>query len=234
MKNVISSVRYQQAQDYEKQYWVSRQQDAVGIIHDLESIYSLSSLLQSQGYLKHQFQRMIDVGCGGLGIGILPLIHADECFGLDPLNVLPPETGSNFLDEFISAVQENTKYLVGEAESMPFENGFFDFIVCNNVIDHVHDPFSILVEIKRVLSPNGLFAFAVDTHSLRTLIYKKILKRVTPNFGSIPGHPYEWGETKMTEILKKSGFAIESHVPRSKKGRLLGKIRRTTWLLRHA
>jgi hypothetical protein len=37
----------------------------------------------------------------------------------------------------------------------------------------------------------------------------------------------------MTQLLKLNGFTVESHIKRSFKGRLLGSIRRTTWLLRH-
>lgn len=117
---------------------------------------------------------------------------------------------------------------------MPFEDNFFDCVVCNNVLDHVHDPYAILNEVTRVLSPDGLFAFAVDTHSLRTLTLKKILKQIRPNFGSLAGHPYEWTEGQMSDVLKIHGFAVESHMERSMKGRMLGKVRRTTWLLRHA
>jgi ubiquinone/menaquinone biosynthesis C-methylase UbiE len=71
------------------------------------------------------------------------------------------------------------------AESMPYEDDFFDLIVCNNVLDHVHDPNRVLIEIKRVLSPDGLFAFAVDTHSFKSFLIKKILKIINPNYGSL-------------------------------------------------
>jgi ubiquinone/menaquinone biosynthesis C-methylase UbiE len=213
---------------------MSRQHDPVGIIHDLEGAYALAQHLQRNGYLKHRFHKLLDVGCGGLGLGILWLLQSEKAYGLDPLPVLSLETGCKHIDEFVDRVQENTNYSRAKAEAMPYDDGFFDCVVCNNVIDHVNDPSAILKEIKRVLSPDGLFAFAVETHSIRTLLWKKILKKVCPNYGSLPGHPYEWTEKQMSEVLIESGFIIDSHMPRSRKGYTLGRVRMTTWLLRHA
>lgn len=233
-EDVISHLRYQQAQDFESAYWTSRQHDAVGIINDLESPFALAQHLQRDGYLRHQFRRFLDLGCGGLGIGILWLIQSEEAYGLDPLPVLIPETGCRLVDEFVSGVQKNTKYFTGKAESMLFDDDFFDLVVCNNVLDHVHDPYAILNEVKRVLSPDGLFAFAVDTHSMLGLATKKYWKSIYPDYGSFPGHPYEWTEDQMSDLLKGHGFWIESHTRRHKKGQVLGRVRRSTWLLRHA
>lgn len=230
---VISENRFEEAQQFESAYWMSRQKDPVGIIHDLASPLALAQHLQRAGYLKNRFNRLLDLGSGGLGVGILWLIKSEEAYGLDPLDVLPPETGCSLLDEFVNGVQKRTKYLKTKAEILPFDDNFFDCVVCNNVLDHVHDPITILSEIKRVLAPDGLFAFAVDTHSIRTLAYKRILKQISPKHGSLPGHPYEWTEDQMQKILNTQGFAVESHVRRSRKGSMLGQLRRTTWLLRH-
>lgn len=110
MKRVISPLRYQYAQEFESAYWTSRQHDAVGIIRDLESPFLLAQHLQRDGYLTRRFHRFLDLGCGGLGIGILWLIQSEEAYGLDPLPVLTPETGNSLVDEFVSGVQK--KYQV--------------------------------------------------------------------------------------------------------------------------
>ena len=232
-KNVIESLTYEKAQEYESAYWIDRQTDPVGIIHDLEGTFALSQHIQREGYLKKQFRRFLDLGCGGLGIGLLWLINSDESYGIDPLPVLKPKTNCVPMDEFIRTSQAKTVYVQSGAENLPFENEFFDFIICNNVLDHVHDPYSILNEVKRTLEPGGLFAFSVDTHSLRTFLVKKINKLIRPNFGELPGHPYEWLEDDMTNILINHGFTIESHIRRSRKGRYLGRRRQSTYLLRH-
>ena len=233
MSDAISSARFEAAQHYESIYWSSRQHDPVGFLHDLEGNFAIAQHLQMQGYLKTSFRRLLDVGCGGLGVGILWLLRAHESYGLDPLPVLRPRTDCDLLDAFVSGVQARTQYRTEKAECLPFENGFFDCVVCNNVLDHVQNPSAILAEIRRVLAPDGVFAFAVDTHSIRTLFEKRVLRCFAPNSGSLPGHPHEWTERQMHAMLKQHGFAVESHRPRAVKGRLVGRVRRTTWLLRH-
>ncbi len=211
-KNVITSDSYKRAQEYESEYWKSRQHDPVGLISDLEGSIALSQHLQQDGYLQHVFDRILDVGCGAMGIGTLWLIQAREQHAVEPLPILPPATGNKAFDQFIREVQSDVRYIRCGAEKLPYEDAYFDCVVCNNVLDHANNPYDILSEIRRVLRPGGLFAFAVDTHSLRTLVAKKIMKVINPEYGSLPGHPYEWTETQMTKILKKNGFDILGRV----------------------
>lgn len=233
MAKIITDERFQKAQSYESEYWSSRQHDPVGIVHDLESPFMLAQHLQRSGYLKMTFHRLLDVGVGGLGLGLLWLVEAREKHGLDPLPVLRPETGCSVMDAFVNSVQSAATYTRAAAETMPYENEYFDVIICNNVLDHVKNPFSILNEIKRCLSPGGLFAFAVDTESYLGLLQKRMMKRVNPDYGSLPGHPYEWTESEMSAILTDQiNLRVESHVPRPQKGRYLGRRHRSTWLLR--
>lgn len=45
--------------------------------------------------------------------------------------------------------------VVSAGDSLPFKSGVFDAVVCENVIEHVPNPFSLAKEIKRVLGPGG-------------------------------------------------------------------------------
>ena len=192
---------YEIAQNYESNYWDNRKNDPVGIIHDLESSYAIGAHLQAQGILNFEYDSFLDVGCGGLGIGNLWLINAKNKYGLDPLTILIPQANP-FLDNFINNIQSETTYIKSKAENMPFDNNYFNIIVCNNVLDHVDQPVQILNEIKRVLREDGIFAFGVDIHSYKSFFIKKILKIFKPNYGSLPGHPHEWLESQMNLLLK--------------------------------
>ena len=63
-----------------------------------------------------------------MGLGILWLINAEEKYGIDPLPILSPETGCCFVDDFVREVQTKATYIQAKAESMPFEDGYFDFM----------------------------------------------------------------------------------------------------------
>jgi SAM-dependent methyltransferase/uncharacterized protein YbaR (Trm112 family) len=45
--------------------------------------------------------------------------------------------------------------LVGDAHDVPFLDDTFDSIVCNAVLEHVHDPDRVVAEMLRVLKPGG-------------------------------------------------------------------------------
>ena len=46
-------------------------------------------------------------------------------------------------------------------DKINYKNDFFDSIVMDNVLEHISDPNNLLLEIKRVLKPNGIFLIGV-------------------------------------------------------------------------
>ena len=51
---------------------------------------------------------------------------------------------------------DGVSFRVGSAESLPFEDGEFDLVSFVNVLHHVEDPHTVLMEARRVLRPGGL------------------------------------------------------------------------------
>jgi SAM-dependent methyltransferase len=45
--------------------------------------------------------------------------------------------------------------VVGDVKALPFRDGVFDGVMCNEVLEHVPDPAQALAEINRVLRPGG-------------------------------------------------------------------------------
>jgi SAM-dependent methyltransferase len=97
--------------------------------------------------------RMLDVGCGPLG-----LIHfadqAAERIRLDPLltqyECKPALTGAQLS-------------LCAAAESIPLSAGSVDLVICFNALDHMRDPPSAIAEMARVLRPAGSALFMIHT-----------------------------------------------------------------------
>ena len=48
-------------------------------------------------------------------------------------------------------------------ETLPYNNEYFDMIVCSHILEHIKNEKKILNEIKRILKPNGLLILGVPT-----------------------------------------------------------------------
>jgi SAM-dependent methyltransferase len=89
---------------------------------------------------------ILDVGAGlGDFIKYCPNGYAVDP---DPLNI------QEMLKKNIRA-----KLLINS--KIDFENSFFDSIIMDNVLEHISNPGDLLLEIKRVLKPDGIFLIGV-------------------------------------------------------------------------
>jgi len=85
----------------------------------------------------------------------------------------------------------DTVFLKSDAESLPFEDNRFDFIICINALDHFNDARKATVEMGRVLQPGGKLFLNVDC---KNRLNVRIRKRV--------GHPYSFTPAKLQELFE--------------------------------
>lgn len=108
---------------------------------------------------------MLDLGAGA---GILCQMNfkglAGRVCGID----LDPRilTQNRYLDEA----------LCGTAEAIPYPRESFDFVVANNVMEHIPNPQAVYREIFRVLKPGGQFVFKTPNK----WHYMPLIARLTP------------------------------------------------------
>jgi len=97
--------------------------------------------------------RVLEVGSGAHGL--IFYFGGSNGVGVDPL-----------ADHYAAMFpwQKRVKTIAAAGEDLPFEDGSFDIVLCDNVIDHAHNPSKILSEIARVLAPGGLMYFTVNVH----------------------------------------------------------------------
>ena len=62
------------------------------------------------------------------------------------------------------AWQRRAQTIAAAGERLPFADSSFDFVLCDNVVDHAEDPTQIVRELARVLAPGGLLYFTVNFH----------------------------------------------------------------------
>jgi SAM-dependent methyltransferase len=77
------------------------------------------------------------------------------------------------------------KALVASATQMPFENGSFNTVISNCVIEHIPDIDAVMSEVYRVLKPGGRFITTVPSELWdNDSFYQKIFKAVGFNQGA--------------------------------------------------
>ena len=221
------------AQYYEGQYWNSRSVDPVGFIHDLDGNFALAQLIASNLLDQQGVATVLEIGVGGLGIGLLWLFPAARLrTGLDPLRLRSMHSGNPFADSIVRLARHQNRYCTAKGESLPFPDSVFDVVICNNVLDHSEAPENILKEVHRVLQANGRLALGVDTSSIMGLFLRSLARHICKNSGSFLLHPWDFRFYQLSTLLRRTGFCIVAQTAPTMKGRIAGRRRRSCWICR--
>ena len=137
------------------------------------------------------FQRprhVLDVGCGV--VSVLNVMRRDfphlALTGVDPL-----------MDEFqrMYDIDQSIAWKREYLESLDLPAGEFDVVCCTNALDHVEDVGAAFREIRRVISPRGVFLLTLDVFAKET--YRN------------EGHPYSFTRNSLLTLLQQHGFRID-------------------------
>jgi len=149
--------------------------------------------------------RVLDVG-GGTG-GIIPhLLQAigpeGEVHSIDFAEKMVEIARMKFAREPRVSVQ------VASVEDLPFEDHFFDQVVCFGVFPHIDDRPRALREIHRVLKSSGTLVIAHALSSQEIRAHHKGVSPVSRDF--LPE------EEEMRWLLRERGFQVESLIDEPK------------------
>ncbi len=131
--------------DYEESYWGTIT-DPDGNIRDRlqEREQYLDDLKQELIFLNSlKPGRILDVGCG-LGYLLSGLREGWEKYGIEV---------SRFAAQHAQAWG---RIFVGELHEAQFPDEHFDVVVMHHVIEHMEDPISTILEVRRILKPGGI------------------------------------------------------------------------------
>ena len=96
---------------------------------------------------------LLDIGVhkGDASVQYVKKSNAD-LIGIDWRDERSDEYKKRFTDFHVVDLEKN---------KLPFEDNFFDVVVCNQVLEHIKNIYTPLTEIWRVLKPNSIFCFSV-------------------------------------------------------------------------
>jgi len=109
---------------------------------------------------------VLDLGCGP---GAFSISISDKCKEVYAIDII---------DDFVKAAKNNAKIYgknnivtkLQHNNNIPIENNFFDVVFLVDVLHHVEDVESFLIDIKRVLKKNG-FIVIFEPNKLNPLMY---------------------------------------------------------------
>ncbi len=138
--------------------------------------------------------RLLDVGCGyGFFLGEM------KARGWQVEGVEVSQSGRQYMEK-----KWNISVHPRPLEDLGFAESVFDVVTLFYLIEHVHDPLKLLVEVKRVLKPGGLVLLRWP-HSTPIV---KALGPVSRKFDlyHTPYHLYDFSPKTITNALVRCGF----------------------------
>jgi ubiquinone/menaquinone biosynthesis C-methylase UbiE len=139
--------------------------------------------------------RLLDVGCGtGAAVREAALV-VREAVGIDLSGEMIREA------ERLAEDLANIRFLVGDSEGLPFEDGEFTALLCSNSFHHYPDPAMAVREMARVLEPGGRLVLAdACSDLLAARVADFFLKRFEP------GHVRLHRSAQLGSFLQAAGF----------------------------
>ncbi|MCM8763263.1 MAG: class I SAM-dependent methyltransferase [Candidatus Omnitrophica bacterium] len=156
-------------------------------------------------------EKILDIGCG---VGTFAF-HCARCgtnsVGID-YSLESIKVARQLSEKY--GTSKNTKFIVGNANRLPFKDSYFDKVVAIDFIEHItfEDKEKLLREICRVLNLKGI-AVIFTPNGIRERIgeiYWKIRSRITQE--DIPTTDLHYGLVKRSEfesLLRKFNFSFE-------------------------
>ena len=133
-------------------YWWYRKQSQV-----INLLIRHNKQLSDKEIKKESSPLFVDLGCGS-GDELLLYQKWFENNNYHKWNFIGIglNSGVEYFPDKMNNIKNNVKYLVGDiTKKLPFEDNEVDILYCSEVIEHIPDPEAFLVEIKRVLNPQG-------------------------------------------------------------------------------
>ena len=151
--------------------------------------------------------RVLDVGCGpgNITVGLAEAVGHGIVYGIDK------EQSQVELAQAVAATlqQENAVFRVGDATSLPFEDGFFDVAHCHDVLMHIPGTQAVLAEVMRVLKPGGVIGCReMITSSCFTYPDYGVIGKAWEMFGDLiatDDGPPQIGKDLKTQLIR-AGF----------------------------
>jgi len=107
---------------------------------------------------------VLDAGCGsGRHLRALARLPDLKIFGIDR-SQRDIDDALKALNEMPDAISRGYSVTCADITALPFENEYFDCVICSEVLEHIPEHEAALQELVRVLKPNGEIVVSVPRY----------------------------------------------------------------------
>lgn len=166
----------------------------------LQELWHTNKFKAILGLISGSPQKILDVGCasGWFLSRLSKAFPKAECFGID------------IYDKAIAygkKLYPHITFRIADAHAIPFKDETFDLAICTEVLEHVNDPKSALLEIKRVLKKGGFAIIELDSGSILFSIVWFLWRRFRGGVWT-HAHLHSFTVKKLEKMILSCGFRI--------------------------
>ena len=192
----MPSRRWRKAQASERDWWESR---AADMALDFYAAFAQALRQELDGMLTVTADtRILEIGSGAAGI-LTHLSESNYRHAVDPLEDFYAST-----ERFSAFRDPAVQYHAGAGEKLDFPADHFDLVIMDNVLDHCADPELVLLEMHRVLKPNGTAYFRQNTYHF----WGRLVRGLMECFQIDRGHPHTFSKRYLRRRFTRLGLTV--------------------------
>ena len=142
-------------------------------------------------------EKVLDVACGGGGVSLKIAKRGAQIHGMD--RSVDSIKRANLLGQ-----KQGCSFLVADAEQLPYDDNYFDKVVCSSSLEHFSNDAKALKEMNRVLKANGIIVLTIDSLSYPSAENLKKRHRMQYHVVSY------YNSDQILKKLEQSGFSLLS------------------------
>ncbi|MFO7568368.1 MAG: methyltransferase domain-containing protein [Smithellaceae bacterium] len=145
---------------------------------------------------------ILDAGCGsGRHLRGLAKLPGLKIVGVDR-NPKDVAAAMASLKNMPDAQSEDFQVMSADINSLPFEDGYFDCVICSEVLEHIYEHEEALAELVRVLKPQGQLVVSVPRY-----FSERICWLISPAYyNEEGGHIRIYKKNQMRKMLDRQGI----------------------------
>lgn len=174
---------------------------------DLEKNPRIKAMVDIFSRMRLESKNILDIGCYDGTLLSLIENRTNSFFGLEASDWAISESQKKGLNA--------QPFFFDDKTELPFEDGFFDFIIAGEIIEHIYNTDFFLEEIRRVLKPTGKLLISTPNiaslgRRLQLLIGTNPAIELSPNESESVGHIRYFTFETLEQLIKKNKFKIIS------------------------